>query len=140
MGQVVSYRKHHRHSFQLILHADRLSFTARDRYLVALISRYHRRKGPSRKHEEFTRLPWEEQEIVRRLAGLLRVADGLDRGHTSAVERVTTRLTAEKLTIRAVPRQRGADLSLECWGAARKSDVLARVLGREIACLPAVLG
>lgn len=140
VGQVVSYRKHHRHSFQLILHADRLNFTGRDRYLVALISRYHRRKGPNRNHEEFARLPFEEQQIVRRMAGLLRVADGLDRGHTSAVERVTTRLTDDKLTIRAVPKQRGADLSLECWGATRKGNVLAKLLGREVVVLPAALG
>src|SRR3970282_997690 len=84
VGQVVSYRKHHRHSFQLILHAERLSFTARDRYLVALISRYHRRKGPSRRHEEFSRLPGDEEAIVRRVAALLRIADGLGRGHSSA--------------------------------------------------------
>jgi exopolyphosphatase / guanosine-5'-triphosphate,3'-diphosphate pyrophosphatase len=107
---------------------------------VALISRYHRRKGPNRKHEEFARLPGHDQAIVRRLAGLLRVADGLDRGHSSAVERVTTRLTAEKLTIRAVPKQRGGDLSLECWGAIRKADVLAKELEREVAVLPAVVG
>ena len=140
VGQVVSYRKHHRHSFQLILHAERLNLTARDRYLIALISRYHRRRGPSRSHEEFTRLPADEQAIVRRMAALLRVADGLDRGHTSAVERVTTRVTADKLTIRAIPKQRVADLELECWGAQRKSDVLAKVLKREVVVLPAVVG
>ncbi|HEX7023530.1 MAG TPA: Ppx/GppA phosphatase family protein [Gemmatimonadales bacterium] len=136
VGQVVSYRKHHRHSFQLITHAERLSFASRERYLVALVSRYHRRRGPSPKHEEFARLPRGDQEIVRRLSGLLRIADGLDRGHTSAVERVSTRLTAERLSIRAVPKLRGADLSLECWGAAKKSDVLARVLGREVLVVP----
>jgi len=140
VGQVVSYRKHHRHSFQLILHAERLSFTARDRYLVALISRYHRRKGPSRRHEEFSRLPGDEQAIVRRMAALLRIADGLDRGHSSAVERLTTRLTADKVTIRAVPKHRGADLSLECWGAERKANVLGKVLGREVVVVPGVGG
>lgn len=137
VGQVVSYRKHHLHSFQLILHAERLTFTARDRYLVALISRYHRRKGPSRKQEEFTRLPQDEQVIVRRMAGLLRIADGLDRGHTSAVERVTTRLMADKLTIRVIPKHRGTDLSLECWGATRKANVLAKLIGREVVVAPA---
>lgn len=140
VGQVVSYRKHHRHSFQLILNAERLNLTSRDRYLVALISRYHRRKGPSGKHLEYTRLASDEQDIVRRLAGVLRVADGLDRGHTSAVERVTTRVTKGKLTIRAVPKHRGTDLELECWGATRKSDVLAKELRREVVVLPAVVG
>jgi exopolyphosphatase/guanosine-5'-triphosphate,3'-diphosphate pyrophosphatase len=140
VGQVVSYRKHHRHSYQLIMHAERLNFTSRDRTLVALISRYHRRRGPSRKHAEFARLPEDEQAIVRRMSALLRVADGLDRGHTSAVERVTTRVTAEKLTIRAVPKQRGADLSLECWGAAKKADVLSRLVRRDVVVLPASVG
>ncbi len=140
VGQVVSYRKHHRHSFQLIMHAERLNFSSRDRYLVALVSRYHRRKGPTLKHEEFARLSEEEQAIVQRLSGLLRIADGLDRGHTSAVERVTTRLTSDKLTIRAVPKTRGADLALECWGSTRKADVLEQVLGRDLVVLPATVG
>ena len=140
VGQIVSYRGHHRHSFQLILHAERINLTSRDRYLVALISRYHRRKGPSLKHSEFARLPENERAMVRRLAAILRVADGLDRGHTSAVERVSTRFTAERLTIRASPRLRGADLSLECWGAARKADVLEKELGREVVVLPAAVG
>jgi exopolyphosphatase/guanosine-5'-triphosphate,3'-diphosphate pyrophosphatase len=139
VGQVVSYRKHHKHSFQLIMHAERLNFTSRDRYLVAMVSRYHRRKGPSLKHEEFARMSEEEQGIVRRLSGILRVADGLDRGHTSAVERVSTRITEEKLTIRATPRMKGADLSLECWGAAKKSDVLGKALGREVIVAPGSL-
>ena len=122
------------------MHAERLNFSSRDRFLVALVSRYHRRKGPSLKHEEFARLSEEEQAIVQRLSGFLRIADGLDRGHTSAVERVTTRITSDKLTIRAVPKQRGADLELECWGATRKADVLEKVLGRDVAVLPAAVG
>jgi exopolyphosphatase/guanosine-5'-triphosphate,3'-diphosphate pyrophosphatase len=140
VGQVVSYRKHHKHSFQLIMHAERLNFTSRDRYLVALVSRYHRRKGPSTKHEEFARLPEEDRAIVRRMSSLLRVADGLDRGHTSAVERVSTRITSERLTIRASPKFKAADLSLECWGAAKKSDVLAKLLGREVVVAPGTPG
>ncbi|MEO8452272.1 MAG: Ppx/GppA phosphatase family protein [Gemmatimonadota bacterium] len=132
VGQVVSYRKHHKHSYQLIMHAERLSLTSRDRALVALISRYHRKKGPSRKHEEFARLPQDEQEIVRRLSALLRVADGLDRGHTAAVDQVTTRLEKDRLLIRISPRTRNADLALEKWGAARKADVLERALGRRV--------
>jgi exopolyphosphatase / guanosine-5'-triphosphate,3'-diphosphate pyrophosphatase len=140
VGQVVSYRKHHLHSFQLIMHAERLNFTSRDRYLVAMVSRYHRRKGPNLRHEEFARLSADDQAIVRRLSGILRVADGLDRGHTSAVERVSTRLTTERLSVRATPKLRGADLSLECWGAAKKSDVLAKLLDREVVVSPGAQG
>ncbi|HEX6643752.1 MAG TPA: Ppx/GppA phosphatase family protein [Gemmatimonadales bacterium] len=132
VGQLVSYRRHHHHSFQLIMHAERLHFSARDRLLVALVSRYHRKSGPSRKDEDYGALPAPDRAIVRRLSGVLRVADGLDRGHTAIVESLTTTLTDTKLLIHVVPRYAGADLALECWGAARKADVLARVLGRDV--------
>ncbi len=132
VGQVVSYRSHHKHSYQLILHAERLRFGSRERMLVAVVSRYHRRNGPSLKHEEFARLSAEDQAVARRMAGLLRVADGLDRGHAAVVDQLTTRLTKDQLSIRVAPKKLGADLSLEVWGATRKSDVLAKLLGRPV--------
>ena len=132
VGQLVSYRKHHKHSFELLTHAERIGLPARERGLVALISRYHRRTGPRRKHAELAVLPPEDQGIVRRLSGLLRVADGLDRGHTAAVDSVTTKLSSDALTIRIVPRLARADLALECWGASRKADVLAKLLKRDV--------
>ena len=131
-GQLVSYRKHHKHSYELLTHAERLGLAARERGLVALISRYHRKTGPSGKHAEFAALPPDDQAIVRRLSGLLRVADGLDRGHTAAVEGATTELSKGALTIRITPRVSGADLGLECWGGSRKADVLAKLLKRDI--------
>jgi exopolyphosphatase/guanosine-5'-triphosphate,3'-diphosphate pyrophosphatase len=132
VGQLVSYRRHHKHSYQLIMHAERLGLAARDRTLVALISRYHRKSGPKRWHEEFAALDRDEQAIVRRLSGVLRVADGLDRGHTASVDRVMATLLEDRCVIRAWPRVQGTDLSLELWGAGRKSDVLAKALDRDV--------
>ena len=137
VGQLVSYRKHHKHSFQLIMHAERLGLSARDRLLVALISRYHRRTPPRRKHPEFAALPPADQQIVRRLSALLRVADGLDRGHTAPVDSLTTRLAQDALTIALVPRVPGTDLGLECWGGLRKADLLGKLLSRDVEIRPA---
>jgi exopolyphosphatase/guanosine-5'-triphosphate,3'-diphosphate pyrophosphatase len=132
VGQLVSFRKHHLHSYQLIMHADRLGLGAADRFLVALISRYHRKRGPSRKDEDFARLPKADQLMVRRVSGLLRVADGLDRGHTAAVDRVTVTLEKGTCVIQASPRLQSADVTLEIWGAQRKAQVLAKALDREV--------
>jgi exopolyphosphatase/guanosine-5'-triphosphate,3'-diphosphate pyrophosphatase len=138
VGQLVSYRKHHKHSYQLIMHAERLGLPPRERGLVALISRYHRRTGPRKKHAEFAALPAADQAVVRRLSGLLRVADGLDRGHTAAVEKVATELTDDAAIIRIAPRLQGADLGLESWGGSRKADVLAKLLRRDVEILTEV--
>jgi hypothetical protein len=34
----------------------------------------------------------------------------------------------------------GADLGLECWGASRKSDVLAKLVARDVEIVTAVTG
>ena len=137
VGQLVSYRKRHLHSHELIMHADRLSLSARERPLVAMVAKYHRKETPGRKDPEFAALGDAERATVRRLAAILRIADGLDRGYTSVVEKAQTRLTDTRLRVALVPRTTGADLSLECWGAQRRTDLLARLLGREVVIVPA---
>jgi exopolyphosphatase/guanosine-5'-triphosphate,3'-diphosphate pyrophosphatase len=132
VGQLVSYPKHHKHSYSLITHAERLGLAPRDRELVALVSRYHRRTGPRKKHPEFAALTPADQEVVRRLSAILRVADGLDRGHSAAVETVTAKLGADALVLTVAPESAQTDLGLECWGASRKADVMAKLLQRDV--------
>ncbi|HEY4321385.1 MAG TPA: Ppx/GppA phosphatase family protein [Gemmatimonadales bacterium] len=132
VGQLVSYRNHHKHSYQLIMHADRLGLDSHERGLVALISRYHRKRMPTRKHPEYARLGDDDRATVRRVSALLRVADGLDRGHTAAVDHLTVSLEANRCVIRVSPRVQDADVSLEVWGASRKADLLARELGCDV--------
>ena len=139
VGQLVSYRKRNRHSYELIMHAERLSLSARERPLVAMIARYHRQELPSRKHPEYAALAREDRALVRRLAALLRIADGLDRGYTSVVDKIRTRLTAKRLRIGLVPRNKRSNLALECWGAARRVDLLEELLEREVDRYPRVI-
>lgn len=136
VGQLVSYRKRHRHSYELILHAERLNLPVHDRRLVALTALYHRKKGPRKTDPEFEGLDREERATVRRLAALLRVADGLDRGYTAVVETVRTHLTARRLRIIPSAASPEVDLALECWGANRRTDVLAELLGRDVVVTP----
>lgn len=132
VGQVVAYKRHHRHSYQLIMHAERLGLAARERSIIAVASRYHRKSGPSLRHEEFAALNDNDQEVVRRVSALLRVADGLDRGHAAAVGGVRVKLGKHRCKLVITAREPGADLSLERWGAESKQDVLETVLGCEV--------
>jgi exopolyphosphatase/guanosine-5'-triphosphate,3'-diphosphate pyrophosphatase len=132
VGTIVSYRSHHKHSYHLIAHAESLPFTPRERVLVALISRYHRKRSPSKKQLEFAALEAEDRALVRRLSALLRVACGLDRSHVSAVEAMRLRMMPDRLLIDVVPRLVSTDLKLELWGAQRKADLLGKLLGRDV--------
>jgi exopolyphosphatase/guanosine-5'-triphosphate,3'-diphosphate pyrophosphatase len=137
VGQLVSYPKHHKHSYSLITHAERLGLAPRERGLVALISRYHRQTGPRKKHPELAALPPADQAIVRRLSAILRVADGLDRGHSAAVDTVTATMDSDALVLTVTAANAQGDLGLECWGASRKAGVLAKLLQRDVVVTPA---
>ena len=104
----------------------------RERLLVATISRYHRKRPPTKKHPEYAALEPAERSRVKRLAALLRLADGLDRGHVAAVETMRLRASATRLVVEVAPRLATTDLKLELWGAKRKADLLENLLGVDV--------
>jgi len=129
VGYHINYQRHHKHSFHLIQHADLLGIPPDEQIVIAHVARYHRGNEPRRKHELYWQLDRETRERIRRLSGLLRVADGLDRGHVRAVERVKVRWMERAIRITPVPKRANAPLRLELWGASRKSGLLADVAG-----------
>ena len=92
IGYLINHEEHHKHAYHLIMHADLRGFSAREVELIANVARYHRRAGPKRTHANFASLEKSERRLVRRLAGILRVADGLDRAHAQVVAGVRCRI------------------------------------------------
>jgi exopolyphosphatase/guanosine-5'-triphosphate,3'-diphosphate pyrophosphatase len=88
VGQVIHHAKHHKHAYHLILHGDLQGYTGREVELIANVARYHRRAAPRKSHANFARLSKADRRLVRQLAGILRVAEGLDRTHTGRVRAV----------------------------------------------------
>lgn len=129
VGYHINYQGHHKHSFHLIHHADLLGISPEEQIVIAHVARYHRGSEPKRKHTEFWALDRDTRERIRRLSAILRVADGFDRGHVRAVERVKVRWLERAIRITPVPRRNNAPMRLELWGASRKSGLLAEVAG-----------
>lgn len=143
VGLFISHSGHHKHSYYVIRNSEHLTgFTDREIELIAQVARYHRKGRPADKHPEFAALSSEDQDRVRAMVCLLRVAIGLDRNHDGAVERVdvTTGFTdgtgstddgAERvrLTLLGAPDE---DLSLEVYAAAERSNMLADQLGATV--------
>ncbi|HET8617624.1 MAG TPA: Ppx/GppA phosphatase family protein [Acidimicrobiales bacterium] len=129
VGLFVSHAGHHKHSYYVIRNSELLTgFTDREIELIAQVARYHRKSAPRRKHAEFAALDRDDQRRVRVLAGLLRVAVGLDRNHGARVSALSVRSGDETLVVAAVPAD-GQDVSLELHAAGTRSDLLADALG-----------
>ena len=99
VGVFVEYRAHHRHSMAMILNAEWSGWNEEDKRLVALIARYHRKAEPAKRHAEYSALSKEERSLVRRMAAVLRVADGLDRSHTQAVRGVGVKVARGRCVV-----------------------------------------
>ncbi len=128
IGYHISYDRHHMHSYYLILHADLLGMSPSEQVVVANIARYHRGAAPKKKHRNLGSLAKPMRDQIKRLAALLRVADGFDRGHAGAVKRLQVRKLVRAIRIRPVPGA-GQSLRLEMWGAGQKTKLLASLLG-----------
>jgi exopolyphosphatase/guanosine-5'-triphosphate,3'-diphosphate pyrophosphatase len=122
VGLAVSHAQHHRHSYYLIRNAELLGFTENEKEIVANIARYHRKSHPKSKHDGFGLLTAEDQERVRKLAAILRIADGLDRNHRANVRDLRVKRTRRTLTIHLRGEGR-RDIELEIWGAERKKQL-----------------
>lgn len=133
VGYHIGYQGHHKHSYHLIRHAELLGMSPEAQIVVAHVARYHRGAEPNRqRHRDYGRLDPAVRRRVKRLAALLRVADGLDRGHVAAVEQVRVRWLERAVRISPQPAPKATTLRLELWGAARKAGLLERVAGRPV--------
>ena len=90
VGMFLSHAQHHKHSYYVIRGTDRLAgFNDDEVERIALVARYHRKSEPKARHPEFAALHDDAKREVAVLAGLLRVATGLDRNHAARVQSVS---------------------------------------------------
>jgi exopolyphosphatase/guanosine-5'-triphosphate,3'-diphosphate pyrophosphatase len=129
IGYAEGYWGHHKTAYKLILRADLPGLDERAQRIVANVARYHRGARPKAKHKGFAALDPDDREVVQVLGGLLRLADGLDRGHADAVRDVDARLEGDALTL-LVDCPFGC--SAEVWAGEKKGRFLGEVLGLEI--------
>jgi exopolyphosphatase/guanosine-5'-triphosphate,3'-diphosphate pyrophosphatase len=124
VGYLINHAKHHQHAYHLIQHAELGGWTAREVELIANVARYHRKPAPKKRHPNFARLERADRRLVRRLAAILRVADGLDRTHTQRVTAVG--VETGRRTMRLVLAA-ASDPQVERWEAERKAGLFGRV-------------
>jgi exopolyphosphatase/guanosine-5'-triphosphate,3'-diphosphate pyrophosphatase len=131
VGMAVTYDDHHKHSHYLIMQGELPGFDPRERALIALICRYHRKGTPKLGEAGPLAQPGDEA-LLSRCATILRLAEHLERGRDRSVA-----------AVRLHPGQDGIDLQLEAdgdltlarWSVERYGDdsSFERVFGRRLA-------
>jgi CHAD domain-containing protein len=98
IGWIKRKKGHHKASGRLISKMRTpVGWQLSDLHIAALVARYHRGALPQPGHHLYCELSPENQQLTRELAGVLRLADSLDRTCAGTVSKVVVRKTAETL-------------------------------------------
>jgi len=130
IGLFVAYPKHHKHSYYLIKSSAMNSFSKTDLDLIANVARYHRKAHPSQKHLGFSQLHPDQQQIVRKLSAILRVADSLDYTHDQTVKAVSCAQKQSKQLI--IAASAAANLKEHFQRAAKKAGLMQEVFNIDV--------
>ena len=133
VGYLVTHDEHNEHSRYLVEHADLQGFRSEEVSMMALATYYHRGPFPESSDEHFGRLSPAQQQRVRQLAGLLRVAEGLDRSHFQNVVALRARLTGETLHLLLATK---GDPQLEVWAAQEQGALFESAFDRSLRVEP----
>lgn len=129
VGYLINYEGHHKHSYHLVLHSHLEGFRPEEIELIANVARYHRGSEPKRKHENFRRLSSADQNRVRHMAAVLRLAGGLDRSYSQTVERVEVKCTEDLLELIVHASEYP---ETDVWAARRRTGMFEKVFDSEI--------
>ncbi|MEO8034038.1 MAG: Ppx/GppA phosphatase family protein [Acidobacteriota bacterium] len=123
-GMHVSERAHHRHTYYLVRHADLKGFTDEQLLIVANVARYYRKAAPRTDDPNLAELTEGQREEVSKLAAILRIAEGLDRGHRQSVRDVGVRVEEGQAHFDVRTR---SDARVEINSAARRGKYFGSV-------------
>ncbi len=130
-GVLISYERHHLHSYYLIKNGDLRGFEPAEVEAIALIARYHRRATPERRHVGYGDLPKKKRRQVRALSAMLRLAENLDRSHSQSMSSIEFYDRGDDALLQ-LRTNSDAELELELWAAARNLGPLEEVIGKPL--------
>jgi exopolyphosphatase/guanosine-5'-triphosphate,3'-diphosphate pyrophosphatase len=130
VGHAIDHDRHHRHTHYLIANAELLGFEPEEIAIIAHAARGHRKQAPKTDDAELGHLSSRARQEIRALAALLRLADALDRTRFGVVRHLEAVLAPDGLELRIDAG--GGDAELERWSAARRQDLLERLLRRPV--------
>ena len=126
IGMTIDYDDHHKHSRYLVFNAGLPGFAQREVALIGQAVRYHRKGMPAL--GPFAALAEKgDDELLDRMAALLRLAEDLERSRDQLVRDAHVSLADGSVRLGLVT---DSDARVARWAAGREGDLFARAFGR----------
>jgi len=127
VGKSICAKGHNKKSQDIIIKSSGLPLNKNERKIIGLIARYHRGALPGQCHKYYAKLDAESRYYVKKLAALLRLAEGLDGNHRGSVTDLSCHITEDNIVL--CPETEGV---FNPQKAIVKADLLEDVLGRKV--------
>ncbi len=134
IGNFISFRGHHLHSYYIVSNAELLGFDQREITMMAGIVRFHRKKLPKGDESIFSELDKQDIHLVRILSFLLRCAEKLDRSHAGYVQKVEFKNHDSK-SVDLLLDCSGHSCELERWGVDTDKKLFESVFEKKLQVL-----
>lgn len=129
VGQYIDFEKYHKHSRYIILNAEMRGFTNEEILLIGHLVRYHRKATPKKKHTKFSKLDRKQRRVIKVLAGILRIAVGLDITKNQLVKNIECRVKKDTIYIIL---EGSDDLNLELWETRRNCKAMQKAFKMDV--------
>lgn len=124
IGYYIDSKSHNKHSQKMILDYGLEDFNEKQKEIISCVCRYHRGSLPDKKeHEVYCHFDKKDRKIVKRLGGILRIADGLDRAHVSLIKKIRVNYDSENNITEMYLTPNNIDYRPDIFHAIRKKDL-----------------
>lgn len=124
IGYYIDSKSHNKHSRDMVIKYGLDGFNERETLMIASICRYHRGNLPDKnKHELYGGFEKKDRKTVKRLGGILRLADGLDRAHLSLIKKIKINYDEEDNIVEIMLTPNTPDFRPDISSAIRKRDL-----------------
>jgi len=127
VGEVIHRKGHHKHGEYMVLHGRIPGLISPEREMVAALVRAHRKSLPyPKKHVTYATLDDFQQNAVRKLGALLRLADAIDTDHRQRVVDLHPEIRDDRVVLHVGVEGEAGEAPLL---AQRKTEAFTQELG-----------
>jgi len=126
IGKFIQLKNHSEHSANIIKGTELLGLDQRQTEIVASVAKYHSTKFLLSDDVNLQKMDQNDRLVIAKLLAILRIADALDRSHSSKVKDIKVQIKNRKLKLKIISDQR---ILLEKWSIETKSEFFEDVFG-----------
>ena len=124
IGYHIDSKGHNKHSMNMVIELGIAGFTELETKIIGCICRYHRGGLPDKnEHEVYNTLDKKERKIVKRLAGILKIADGLARNENSMIDNISINYNQDNKVVEFIITPKIEEFLPDLSCAIRKRDL-----------------